>query len=126
MLKDSKAFASFAVKDLDQARRFYGETLGLNVSDNPMEVLELHLAGGLEAMIYPKPDFVPATYTVLNFVVDDVERAVDELTSRGIRFEHYSDPSIKTDAKGISRGNGPEIAWFKDPEGNILSVLKPV
>ncbi|MEO8217614.1 MAG: VOC family protein [Acidobacteriota bacterium] len=125
MLNESKAFSSFAVRDLDEARRFYGDTLGLDVSENPMGVMELHMAGGATVMIYPKPDFVPATYTVLNFPVDNVESAVDVLTGKGVRFEHYSDPEIKTDEKGISRGNGPEIAWFKDPAGNILSVLRP-
>ena len=88
-------------------------------------LLTLHLAGGNNVLIYPKPNHVPATFTVLNFPVDDVDRAVDELTKRGVRFEHYNHGDLKTDEKGIMRGNGPTIAWFKDPAGNILSVLKP-
>ena len=88
-------------------------------------MLRLHLAGGNNVLIYPKPNHVPATFTVLNFPVDDVDHAVDELTKRGVRFEHYNQGELKTDEKGIMRGNGPTIAWFKDPAGNILSVLKP-
>jgi hypothetical protein len=92
----------------------------------PEGLLELHIAGGNPVMIYPKPNHVPATYTILNFPVDNVEKAVDELTAKGVKFEHYDMPGIKTDAKGIARGNGqgPDIAWFTDPAGNILSVLK--
>ena len=88
-------------------------------------LLRLHLSGGNNVLIYPKPNHVPATFTVLNFPVDDVDRTVDELTKRGVRFEHYNQGDLKTDEKGIMRGNGPTIAWFKDPAGNILSVLKP-
>jgi len=125
MLADSKAFSGFAAPDIDAEREFYGSTLGLEVSDeNPgVPLLTLHLAGGRPTMVYPKPDFQPATYTVLNFPVDDVEAAVDELSARGVEFEHYD--GIDQDEKGIARGNGPDIAWFKDPAGNILSVLKP-
>ncbi len=123
MLTNSKAFSGFAVDDLDQARRFYGETLGIETSDGPeAALLTLHLAGGRDTIVYEKPDFVPATYTVLNFPVDDVGQAVDELTARGVRFEVYE--GFGQDDKGVMRGQGPDIAWFKDPAGNILSVLK--
>ena len=123
MLGDSKAFSGFAANDIQAARKFYGETLGLKVSEDH-GLLTLHLAGGNNVLIYPKPNHVPATFTVLNFPVDDVDKAVDELTRRGVRFETYDMPDIKTDAKGIMRGKGPTIAWFKDPAGNILSVLE--
>jgi catechol 2,3-dioxygenase-like lactoylglutathione lyase family enzyme len=125
MFAETKAFSSFAVDDLAQAREFYEETLGLNVS-SPMEemLLSLDLAGERPTMIYLKPDFVPATYTVLNFEVDDLDTAVGELTSRGVEFERYE--GMEQDEKGISRtGGGPPIAWFKDPAGNILSLLTP-
>jgi catechol 2,3-dioxygenase-like lactoylglutathione lyase family enzyme len=123
MLADSKAFSGFAVPDIEEARRFYGETLGLNVElmEGP-GLLTLHLAGDRPVLIYPKPDFEPATYTILNFPVDDVDAAVDELTARGVQFERYD--GFDQDEKGIARGNGPDIAWFKDPAGNVLSVLK--
>jgi catechol 2,3-dioxygenase-like lactoylglutathione lyase family enzyme len=123
MFADTKAFSGFAVDDIDEARRFYGETLGLKISDGPMGILNLELAGGRPTMIYPKPDFEPATYTILNFPVDDVDAAVDELTSRGVEFERYD--GFDQDEKGIAREQGPDIAWFKDPAGNILAVLKP-
>ena len=123
MLEKSKAFSGFAVADIDQAKKFYGETLGLKVSEDH-GLLTLHLAVGNNVLIYPKPNHVPATFTVLNFPVDDVDLAVDELKKRGVRFEIYDRPDIKTDEKGIMRGNGPTIAWFKDPAGNILSVLE--
>jgi catechol 2,3-dioxygenase-like lactoylglutathione lyase family enzyme len=123
MLGDSKAFSGFAASDIPATRKFYGETLGLNVSEDH-GLLTLHLAGGNNVLIYPKPNHVPATFTVLNFPVEDVDKAVDELTRRGVRFEIYDMPDIKTDAKGIMRGKGPTIAWFKDPAGNILSVLE--
>jgi catechol 2,3-dioxygenase-like lactoylglutathione lyase family enzyme len=124
MLADSKAFSGFAVPDIDEARRFYGETLGLDVElvEGP-GLLTLHLAGDRPVLIYPKPDFEPAAYTILNFPVDDVEAAVDELSARGVRFERYD--GFDQDEKGIARGNGPDIAWFKDPAGNVLSVLTP-
>jgi catechol 2,3-dioxygenase-like lactoylglutathione lyase family enzyme len=127
MLKNSKAFSSFAVRDIDAARRFYSQKLGVDVSDVPgMEgLLQLNLAGGLKVMVYPKPDHAPAVFTVLNFPVDDVERVVDALVERGVRFEVYKDGPIKTNAKGIADdGQGPRIAWFRDPSGNILSVLE--
>ena len=123
MLKDSKAFSGFATDDINKAKQFYEQTLGLKVSEDH-GLLTLHLAGGNNVLIYPKPNHVPATFTVLNFPVDDVDLAVDELTGRGVRFEIYDLPEIKTDKKGIMRGNGPTIAWFKDPAGNILSVLQ--
>ena len=123
MFTNTPAFSGFAVDDIDEARRFYGETLGLNVSDGPMGVLSLELAGGATVMIYPKPDFKPATYTMLNFQVDEVDDAVDELTSRGVEMERYD--GFEQDEKGVVRGNGPTIAWFTDPAGNILAVLKP-
>jgi predicted enzyme related to lactoylglutathione lyase len=122
MLANSRAFSSFAVDDLDAARSFYGETLGLTVSDGPMGVLSLDLPGDRSTLIYPKPDFTPATYTVLNFAVEDVEAAVDELSSRGIEFERYE--GFEQDEKGIAHAGGPDIAWFKDPAGNILAVLQ--
>ena len=122
MFKDSKAFSTFSADDIPRARQFYGETLGLDVTDE-MDGLGLHLAGGGEVFVYPKPDHQPAAFTVLNFPVDDVDTAVDALTKRGVRFEIYDMPGLKTDAKGIMRGNGPTIAWFKDPAGNILSVI---
>ena len=123
MLKDSKAFSGFAAPDIAKMKEFYGQTLGLNVTEEH-GLLTLHLAGGANVLIYPKADHVPATFTVLNFPVSDVDQAVDELGKRGVRFEKYDGPEIKTDEKGIMRGNGPTIAWFKDPAGNILSVLE--
>ena len=122
MFKDSKAFSGFSVDDIPTAKQFYGETLGLNVSEESAG-LGLHLGGGGEVFIYPKDDHVPATFTVLNFPVDDVEQAVDELTQAGVRFEQY-EGELQTDEKGIFRGEGPTIAWFKDPAGNVLSVLE--
>jgi catechol-2,3-dioxygenase len=123
MVENSKAFSSFAAGDLGKVKEFYRGTLGLNVTEDH-GLLTLHLAGGNNVLIYPKPNHVPATFTVLNFPVADVDLAVDELSKRGVRFEKYNGPEIKTDEKGIMRGNGPTIAWFKDPAGNILSVLE--
>ena len=123
MLADSKAFSGFAAPDIGQVKKFYSETLGLKVSENH-GLLTLHLAGGNHVLIYPKPNHMPATFTVLNFPVDDVDLAVDKLSKRGVRFEIYDLPDIKTDQKGIMRGRGPTIAWFKDPAGNILSVIE--
>lgn len=122
MFKESKAFTSFAVNDIAVARKFYGQTLGLDVADR-MEGLELNIGNGNKVFIYAKPDHVPASFTLLNFPVDNVDAAVSALGDRGIRFEHYDLPGIKTDARGISRGK-PTIAWFKDPAGNILSVVQ--
>ena len=123
MLEDSKAFSGFAVPDVEQAKEFYGKTLGLKVSEDH-GLLRLHLGGGNNVLVYPKPNHVPATFTILNFPVDDVDQAVDKLSKRGVHFEIYDKPDLKTDEKGIMRGNGPTIAWFKDPAGNILSVLQ--
>jgi predicted enzyme related to lactoylglutathione lyase len=122
MLKASKAFSSFSVNDLQKAKEFYGQTLGLEISEMP-EGLELRVAGGARIFIYPKPNHSPATFTILNFPVDNIDEAVEELGKRGISFESYDEP-IKTDEKGIHRGEGPKIAWLKDPAGNILSVLE--
>jgi predicted enzyme related to lactoylglutathione lyase len=122
MFGDSKAFSGFAVDDLDTAERFYGETLGVRTSRmEEMPLLTLHLAGDRDTMVYEKPDFVPATYTILNFPVDDVEAAVDQLAERGVETERYE--GFDQDDKGIARDMGPEIAWFKDPAGNVLAVL---
>jgi len=123
MLRDSKAFSGFSANDIGKAKEFYGRTLGLEVSESN-GLLTLHVAGGNNVLIYPKPNHTPATFTVLNFPVDNVDQAVDELIKRGVRFEIYDQPEIKTDKKGIMRGNGPTIAWFKDPAGNILSVIE--
>lgn len=121
MFKDTKAFSGFAVPDVQRAREFYGEMLGLKTSlENGM--LTLHLAGDRPTLVYPKPDHTPATYTILNFPVDDIDEAVDSLAARGVRFERY--PGFEHDEKGIARGDGPPIAWFKDPAGNILAVLE--
>jgi predicted enzyme related to lactoylglutathione lyase len=124
MFKDSKAVSGFSVDDLAAAKAFYGHALGLEVEESGMG-LRVKIAGGNGIWIYGKPDHAPATYTILNFPVDDIEQAVDELNRKGVKFEHYGD---MTDEKGIARGisknQGPDIAWFKDPAGNILSVLK--
>jgi predicted enzyme related to lactoylglutathione lyase len=122
MLRDSKAFSGFSVDDIQKAKEFYGRTLGLGVSQ-AHGLLELQLAGGTKVLIYPKPNHAPATFTILNFPVDDIEEAVDKLTKSGVCFERY-EGDLKTDKKGIFRGGGPLIAWFKDPAGNILSVLE--
>ena len=123
MLKDSKAFSGFSAGDIPKAKEFYGRTLGLEVSESN-GLLNLHLAGGTTVLIYPKPNHSPATFTILNFPVENVDKTVDELIKRGVRFEIYNQPDIKQDEKGIMRGKGPTIAWFKDPAGNILSVLE--
>ena len=123
MLKESSAFSGFSVNDIQKAKAFYGRTLGLEVSESD-GLLSLHLAGGSKILIYPKAKHEPASFTILNFPVDNVEEAVDQLTQRGVRFEIYNQPDLKTDKRGIFRGAGPTIAWFKDPAGNILSVLE--
>ena len=123
MLAGSKAFSSFSVDDLAKAKEFYGGTLGLDVSEEQEMGLGLRLAGGTQVFIYPKQDHAPASFTVLNFPVDDVDAAVDELGQAGVRFERYDQNELKTDEKGVFRGEGPTIAWFKDPAGNTLSVL---
>ncbi|HEY6218241.1 MAG TPA: VOC family protein [Pyrinomonadaceae bacterium] len=123
MFKEAKSFSSFSVNDLQKAKEFYGEKLGLDVSQTP-EGLELHTDDNV-VFLYPKPNHTPASFTVLNFSVDDIEAAVDELNSLGINLEHYNLTDIKTDQRGIARGpHGPTIAWFKDPAGNILSILE--
>ena len=124
MLTDSPAFSGFSVDDIDKARRFYEETLGLRVTvmEEMGGLLRLHLGGGAEVLVYPKSDHVPATFTVLNFPVPDIEQAVDELTARGVTFQKYENPP--TDERGIMRAGGPLIAWFTDPAGNIFSVIQ--
>jgi catechol 2,3-dioxygenase-like lactoylglutathione lyase family enzyme len=121
MFENTNAFSGFAVDDLEQARQFYTGTLGIPTSEEH-GLVTLHLAGGRDTLIYPKAEHTPATYTILNFPVDDIDKAVDELTSRGVRFERYE--GAEQDEKGISRGGGPYIAWFTDPAGNILAVLQ--
>lgn len=127
MFKDSKAFSGFSVDDMAKAKDFYSKTLGLETKDTP-QGLELQIAGGGQIFIYAKPNHEPASFTILNFIVDDIDKAVDELTELGVVFEKYDNEMVKTDAKGIARGidagRGPDIAWFKDPAGNILSVLR--
>jgi catechol 2,3-dioxygenase-like lactoylglutathione lyase family enzyme len=121
MFANTKAFSGFAVDDLEKAQQFYGETLGIDVTPEP-DLLTLNIAGDRGTLIYPKPDFEPATYTILNFPVEDVEKAVDELIARGVTFEKYD--GFEQDEKGIFRGEGPLIAWFRDPAGNILAVIE--
>ena len=121
MLGDSKAFSGFAVDDIAKAREFYGDLLGVRVSEQN-GLLTLHLGGGTEVLVYPKPDHVPATFTVLNFPVSDIEAAVDGLVARGVEFQRYE--GLPTDERGIMREGGPLIAWFTDPAGNVLSVIQ--
>jgi catechol 2,3-dioxygenase-like lactoylglutathione lyase family enzyme len=123
MFEDVKAFSGFSVDDVAKARQFYGETLGLRVTEDN-GILTLHIAGDRPTIIYPKPNHAPATFTILNFPVDDIEAVVDQLTARGVHFERYEGTPAATDDKGIFRGGGPLIAWFTDPAGNILSVLQ--
>jgi catechol 2,3-dioxygenase-like lactoylglutathione lyase family enzyme len=121
MFENAKAFSGFSVNDIAAAKAFYGDTLGLRVSEaNGM--LTLHIAGDRDILVYPKPNHTPATYTILNFPVEDVDRAVDELVARGVTFERYE--GMGQDEKGINRAGGPLIAWFTDPAGNVLSVLQ--
>ena len=124
MFESTKAFSGFAVDDMQKAREFYGETLGLKteVLDEEHGLLSLHLSGERDVIVYEKADLAPANYTILNFQVDDIDEAVDELAARGIGFERYD--GFDQDEKAIARGPGPQIAWFKDPAGNILSVLQ--
>ena len=121
MFATTQAYSGFAVDDVEKAREFYGETLGLKTTVGDY-LMTLHLAGGRDTLVYPKPDHVPASYTILNFPVDDIDAAVDELGRRGVTFERYD--GFEQDEKGISREQGPYIAWFKDPAGNVLSVLQ--
>src|SRR5262245_39588288 len=122
MFRDTRAFSGFAVPDLEAAKAFYGGTLGLEVTEDD-GLLTLHIAGGRAVLVYPKPDHEPATYTILNFPVDDIDRAVDGLAAAGVEFESYTG-DLETDEKGVFRKAGPPIAWFRDPAGNILSVLE--
>jgi catechol 2,3-dioxygenase-like lactoylglutathione lyase family enzyme len=124
MFANTKAYSGFAVDDLDKAREFYGETLGLKTSilDEENGLMQLDLAGDRATLVYLKPDLAPANYTILNFPVDDIDETVDELAERGVSFERYD--GFEQDEKGIAHGPGPQIAWFKDPAGNILSVLQ--
>ncbi|MEV6008827.1 VOC family protein [Streptomyces sp. NPDC051976] len=121
MFGSTKAFSGFSVDDIEGARKFYGETLGIRVSEQH-GMLTLHIAGDRDILVYPKADHTPATYTILNFPVADIEAAVDELRAKGVRFAEYD--NLATDDKGIFRGGGPLIAWFTDPAGNVLSVLQ--
>lgn len=121
-LGSTKAISGFSVDDIEAAKKFYGETLGLKVTDEEMGIIRLHLAGGTEILVYPKPNHEPASYTILNFLVDDIDSAVGELTGRGVEFVKYD--GFPQEENGIMRGNGPDIAWFTDPAGNVISVLK--
>lgn len=123
VFKNSKVFSGFSVNDLQKAKEFYSKTLSFDVSEMD-GFLNLHIGNDAKVLIYPKSNHIPATFTVLNLPVDNIEQAVDELTSRGVRFEIYNEADLKTDEKGICRDDGPNIAWFKDPAGNILSVLE--
>ena len=125
MFENTNAFSSFSVDDLAKARKFYTEVLEQGV-DEKDGYLEMKVSGGGRVMIYPKKDHKPATFTVFNLPVPSVEKAVTELNERGVRFEHYDREDIKTDERGIHRGMGPKIAWFKDPAGNILSIMEPM
>jgi catechol 2,3-dioxygenase-like lactoylglutathione lyase family enzyme len=122
VLSDSPAFSGFAVNDLEAARAFYTDVLGLRAETGAGGLLTLHLGGGTDVLVYPKPDHTPAGFTVLNFPVPDIEKAVDELGARGVEFQHYENPP--TDERGIMRAGGPLIAWFTDPAGNVFSVLQ--
>ena len=122
MFKDTEAFSGFAVDDIEAAKKFYGETLGIDVEEQN-GLLTLNIAGDRPTLIYPRPNHTPAEYTILNFPVDDVGEAVDELSGRGVEFLRYE--GFDQDEKGVMRGNGPDIAWFADPAGNVLSVIKP-
>src|SRR5436305_12685710 len=123
MFKNAKAFSGFSVNDVQKAKEFYGQTLGLDVSESH-GLLELHIAGGTHILMYPKENHTPATFTILNFPVANIEQAVDELPRHGVHCESYNERDLVTDEKRILRGGGPKIAWFKDPAVNILSVLE--
>jgi catechol 2,3-dioxygenase-like lactoylglutathione lyase family enzyme len=124
MFANTKAYSGFAVDDMQKAREFYGETLGIDteILDEENGLMTLHLAGDRDTLVYQQPGSTPASYTILNFPVDDIDKAVDELSARGVSFERYD--GFEQDEKGIARNAGPDIAWFKDPAGNVLSVLK--
>jgi catechol 2,3-dioxygenase-like lactoylglutathione lyase family enzyme len=123
MFKASNAFSGFSVNDIPKAKEFYAKTLGMEVTEQE-GMLHLHVGGHADVLVYPKPNHTAATFTILNIPVPDVDEAVDELTKRGVRFEQYHQPGLETDERGIMRGNGPRIAWFKDPAGNIISVIE--
>ncbi len=127
MFQNTKAFSGFSVDDIKKAEEFYGSTLGVKLN-HAEDGLSLHIGGGGDVFIYPKPNHEPASFTILNFLVDDIDRTVEELTDRGIAFEHYEGSEMETDEKGIyrgvSKGIGPDIAWFKDPAGNVLAVIE--
>lgn len=123
MFDTTKAFSGFSVDDVEEARRFYGETLGLRVEKDDMGFLNIHLDSGARILAYGKEGHEPASFTILNFEVDDIEAAVDELNARGVVTKIYADDQLPTDSKGIMREGGPLIAWFRDPAGNVLSVL---
>ncbi len=125
MFRDAQTFSSYSIDDVDAAQTFYGDTLGLDVEKTDMGFLELKLKDGSHVNVYTKPNHQAATFTVLNFIVPDVEKAVDDLIAKGVQMELYNIPQIKQDSKGIARDdNGPAIAWFKDPAGNVLAVLE--
>lgn len=124
MLKDSPAFSGFSVNDIPKAKAFYGDVLGLEVTDEPMGTLKLHLAGGGRVFIYPKSNHQPATFTILNFPVPKIEPVVEALKARGVKFEVYTEGPIATEPSGIRRNGDHSIAWFKDPAGNFLSVIQ--
>jgi predicted enzyme related to lactoylglutathione lyase len=125
VFKDNDAFSGFSIKDVEETEKFYGETLGVKVERNAMGYLDLTLGSGARVMAYPKADHQPATFTILNFLVADLDAAVEELNAAGIQMERYDEPQMKTDAKGIIRNEfGPPIAWFKDPSGNVIAVIE--
>ncbi len=124
MLENTKTFSSFSVNDIDKARDFYSGTLGLDVSNGMQMNLNLNLKNDNIIFIYPKPDHLPATFTILNFSVSNIEMTMEQMTKKGVRFEIYDEPNFKTDEKGIYHEQGPRIAWFKDPAGNILSIIE--
>ncbi|HMQ78452.1 MAG TPA: VOC family protein [Ignavibacteria bacterium] len=124
MFKPNNAFSGFSVNDISKTKEFYAGILGMKVKDGEMGTLNLIIASGSTVIVYPKPNHVPAEFTILNFPVSNIDEAVDELTEKGITFLKYDNETIKTDHKGVMRGNGPDIAWFTDPAGNILSVIE--
>jgi predicted enzyme related to lactoylglutathione lyase len=123
MFKDTQAFSGFSVNDLGVAKEFYGTTLGVEVKEDQMG-MQLNIAGGIPVFVYSKEDHTPASFTILNFPVENIDNAVDALIAKGVSFEHYEMTDEKAIARGLSRNMGPDIAWFKDPSGNILSVLQ--
>lgn len=124
MINTKNAFSGFSVDNIEKAKEFYSKTLGMDINDSEMGTAEIKLGSGASVMLYPKENHTPAEYTMLNIPVDNIDEAVDELTGRGVKFIKYNTGDIKTDDKGIMRGNGPNIAWFSDPAGNIISVLE--